>query len=232
MSAFLLASAYGGGLYYFACVLIQRRWHRVAAGLLGIWAFVTVEAGATLWHWDRFSHDNVAFWLWAALYFTTPILIPVLWLRNRRADPRLPEDDDVVLPRVVRAGIATLSTIQLGIAVFLFAWPETAARFWPWDLTPLTARSAAGWLALGVGGIALAFETRWSAARILVESLFVTLLVLAIGTVRAWDEFHTGRTGTWIFVGCLATGLVSLAGVHFVLERSRHARPHAVARPA
>ena len=30
---------------------------------------------ATVIHWDRFVHTNVAFWLWAALYFSTPLLV-------------------------------------------------------------------------------------------------------------------------------------------------------------
>lgn len=231
MSSFLLASAYAGGLYYFARVLSERRWHRIAAGLPAIWAFVCVEGAATVVHWDRFSHDNVAFWLWAGLYFTTPVLIPLVWLRNRAADPGIPEDDDAVLPAALRAALAAMGTIQLGLAVFLFAFPATAARFWGWDLTPLTARSASGWFALGVGGIVLAFETRWSAARIFVESLCVVLVVLAIGALRARNEFHTGRTATWIFIGGLTAGLASFLWVHVVLQRSRRVAEHAVAVP-
>jgi hypothetical protein len=219
MSAFVLASAYAGGMYFFVRVLLARRWHRIAAGLLSIWAFVVVEAAATLLHWDRFEHGNVAFWLWAGLYFTTPFLIPLVWLRNRPADPGVPEPGDAVLPRAARVVFALMGTIQVVVALFLFLFPRTAGEVWGWSLTPLTARSTSGWFALGVLGFLLAADTRWSSARVLVESLLVSLAFLEIGIVRAWDELDTARVATWLFAGGVAAGTVFLVALYGTMQR-------------
>jgi hypothetical protein len=39
---------------------------------------------ATILHWDRFIHGNVAFWLWVALYVTTPFIVFGVFVRNQR----------------------------------------------------------------------------------------------------------------------------------------------------
>jgi hypothetical protein len=221
MSAFVLASAYGGGTYFFVRVLFARRWHRVAAGLPSIWAFVVVEAGATLLHWEKFEQGNIAFWLWAGLYLTTPFVIPLVWLRNRPADPGTLEADDVTLAPPARIVFAVMGAVQVGVALFLFLFPDTAMRHWGWTLTPLTARSTSGWFALGVLGFLLARDGRWSSAKVLVQSLFVSLAILGVGVVRAWDEFDTGRAATWLVVACLAAAAVFLLALYTTMERPR-----------
>ncbi len=61
MTPMMLASAYIGGVYYFAGVLAARRWHHIKVGLLPVIAFASLLGIATLLHWDRFNHRHISF---------------------------------------------------------------------------------------------------------------------------------------------------------------------------
>jgi hypothetical protein len=224
MSAFALAVPYAAGVYYFGRLLLDGLWHRVAAGLLPVGAFVTVEAIATVLHWDRFTHDKPAVWLWASLYLTTPLIVPLVWWRNRTTDPGTPEADDVVFPRPARIAFLVAGLAQLVIVLFLILFPSAAIDIWPWPLTPLTARSTAGWFAFGLVGVMLARETRWSAARVIVEALLLGLAIALVSVVRAWDEFDTGRVTTWAFLGTLAAATALMIPLYALMERRRRER--------
>jgi len=75
MTSMMLASAYIGGVYYFAGVITAKRWHHVKVGFLPVTAFASILGIATLLHWDRFNHSHISFFTWTALYVTTPFLV-------------------------------------------------------------------------------------------------------------------------------------------------------------
>src|SRR5579859_782753 len=87
MSAMMLGAAYIGGAYFFVRVAANARWHAVKVGFLPVSAFAALMGIATILHWDRFNHGSLAFVAWVGLYFTTPFLVFLLWVRNRSADP-------------------------------------------------------------------------------------------------------------------------------------------------
>jgi hypothetical protein len=223
MSSFALAVPYTAGIYYFVRLLLDGRWHRFAAGLLPVGTFVTAEGIATVVHWELFTRNMPPFWLWTFLYLTTPFIVPVLWWRNRRTDPGTPESDDVVVPAVARTGFLVAGVSQMAIAAFLLILPGTAIDIWPWPLTPLTARSTAGWFAFGLVGVMLARETRWSAARVVIESMMIGFAIALVGVVRAWDEFDQGRVTTWIFLTTVAAVLGFMVVLYAIMERRRGA---------
>src|SRR6478752_8869729 len=85
MTSMTLASAYLGGVYFFTRVALrERRWQSVRTGFVAVALFATLLGIATVVHWPLFSHDKLAFWLWAGLYLTTPFLVVGGWLANRR----------------------------------------------------------------------------------------------------------------------------------------------------
>jgi hypothetical protein len=224
MSSFALAVPYTAGIYFFVRLLLDGRWHRFAAGFLPVGTFVTAEGIATIVHWDLFTRDMPPFWLWTFLYLTTPFIVPVLWWRNRRTEPGTPEDDDVVIPGIARVGFLVAGVCQLTIAGFLLLFAGTAVRIWPWPLTPLTARSTAGWFAFGLVGVMLAQEKRWSAARVVIEAMMIGFAIAVIGVVRAWDEFDTGRVTTWVFLATVGVALALMVVLYAVMERRRFGR--------
>ena len=214
MTPMMLGAAYLGGAYFFSRAALARRWHLVKAGFLPVAIFAAILGVTTILHWDRFNHDHVAFYVWTALYFTTPFLVVAAWGSNRRRDPRTVAPDDQTLPMLTRVAMAGLGVVVLAVGAMLFFIPKTAIGFWPWALTPLTARVIAAMFVLGgVGGISVASDPRWSAARIPLESQVITLAGVTLATVFAWPGFWTSNPLAWVFVGGVLASLVAMLGL-------------------
>src|SRR5215210_7266179 len=80
-------------------------------------------------------------------------------------------------------------------------WPLAgAAVIWPWELTPLMSRVIGGWIMfLGVGGLVLYFEPRYSAYRALIPSVLVWDIALLVGSLLHLDNFDFSRTSPWVW---------------------------------
>jgi hypothetical protein len=227
-TAFLVGSGYLGGAYFFARVVFERRWHRVAAGFLPVAAYTAVMLLSTLIHWDRFDQGHFPFLVWLILYIVTPLALPLLWAYNRRTDPGSPEPDDVLLAPAVRWAMAGIGALVLVAALFFFLSPATADRFWPWTLSPLTARVVAGWhVLLGAGALVLATDRRWSAWRIPLQSIALWQVLLLVNMLR--PEAGLGSTGllNW-YVGYVLAGLLAIGLLYFVMQRQR---PQSITSP-
>lgn len=62
-------------------------------GSIPVGLFASLMGAATITHWDKFIHTNVASWLWVALYSTTPFLVfAVSFLDRREQSPRTADD--------------------------------------------------------------------------------------------------------------------------------------------
>jgi hypothetical protein len=224
MTSFLLASAYIGGAYFFVRVILERRWHRVSIGFLPVTTFASLMFVATLLHWDRFSHGNIAFWAWASIYAITPLLVLGTWLRNRSADPGTADARDAPIPLALRWALGILGAIVLTVGIFLFAAPGVLVTVWPWSLTPLTARVIGSCFALtGTFGLTIVGDHRWTSARIALQSQALGVTLILVGSARAWGEFDSGKLVTWLFVGGLAAMLVAIVAAYFTLERRMRA---------
>ncbi len=112
MSAMMLGAAYLGGAYFFVRVAANARWHWVKVGFLPVTTFATLMGIATILHWDRFNHGYISFFAWVGLYFTTPFIVLLLWLRNRSTDPG-PTSHDRRVPRLVRLVIGIVGGLTL-----------------------------------------------------------------------------------------------------------------------
>lgn len=226
MSAMMLAAAYIGGAYFFGRAVWSPNWHRIGLGFLPVTAFASFMGLATLIHWDRFNHGHISFYTWVVLYFTTPFLVLGTWLRNRRTDPGTPEANDFVLPRLARYIIGGVGSVNLIISLALFIQPELMIGLWPWMLTPLTARVIGGLFVLqAVFGVCLALDPRWSAARITLESQFVSMVFIGVAMVRTWSTFDSAKPFTWVFVVSILAILAAIPAVYFYIETRRHKTP-------
>jgi hypothetical protein len=206
MSAMVLGSVYLGGAYFFLRVTTAAQWHTVAGGFLPVGTFASLMGVTTILHWDRFLHGNLAFWLWVALYFSTPFLVFAVFLVNRREN--LPAtDDELRLSPAVAGAMVLAGGLSVVMGAFLYLFPHRAMDVWPWHLTPLTARMLGAIFALGLAGLGAARERRWSAARILVEVAAIMLVLILVAGVRAHREFDAGNPLTWL----LAAGFVGTA---------------------
>jgi hypothetical protein len=152
----------------------------------------------------------------------TPFLVPFVWWRNRDADPGTPEEDDLVVPAAARWGMGAIGVFMLLSCLISFIAPDVVISFWPWTLSVVTARILGGWFALmGVGGLVMAGESRWSAWRIEVESIiFVWHALVLVGAVWHWEDFKPGAI--W-FPVAEGAAIVALLALYLIMERRRRA---------
>jgi hypothetical protein len=228
MSAMVLGSVYLGGAYFFLRVVAAKRWHEVAGGFIPVATFASLMGIATILHWDKFIHSNVAFWLWVALYFTTPFLVFAVFFRNRRESAPL-TGPELTMTSLSATAIAVAGGLAVITSGLLYLFPLTAVHIWPWPLTPLTARMLGAVFALGLAGLGAVHERRWSAARILLQVAGFMLALILVAAIRARDEFDTSKPLTWLFAAGFAT--TALAMLAYYLRMESRARTPSPAGP-
>jgi hypothetical protein len=126
----------------------------------------------------------------------------------------------VVVPVLARRGLLALGVILLAFAIGGFVAPAWLIDIWPWTLSPLTARIMSGWFALlGVGGIVISTDARWSAWKVGLQSIGLWhLLVLAAAFVRRAD-FANGL-GNW-YLASVVVVLVGMFLLYVLMEGKR-----------
>jgi hypothetical protein len=230
MSALLMGAGYASGIYFFSRVLRAPRWHWIGRAFLPLTVFVSFLELTTILHWERFHHGHIAFFAWTAIYTLTPIVLPILWLRNRGADPGTPDARDLIVPGALRALMALVGAVELALALYMFLLPASVVDLWPWMLTVPAARAIGGWFALhGAVGLALAGESRWSGMRIMLQTQMIALALILVAVVRVWSDFDTTNPLTWVFVIGTGFWLVVLAAIHTGLDARRKTAHHMAA---
>ena len=217
MTPMVMGGGYLAGAWFFVRVARTRSGHQALAGLVGTTVFTSLLLLTTILHWDRFHHGHVSFWAWLALYVVTPPLLPWLWARSRRTDPRTPAPDEVLVPDGLRAVVATVGIVQLVFALVMFVRPRLAIEQWPWAVTPLTARTIAAFLAFpAVTWLLFASDNRWSSFQLPIESATIGMALILVATLRAADEFRGSAIG---YAAALAVTLVLLVALQVAMRR-------------
>ena len=222
LTAMILGAAYLGGAYFFVRVGRAAHWHAIKGGFVPVTTFATLLGIATLIHWDKFHHRQLAFWLWAGLYFTTPFLVAFVYLRNRRHDAPA-ADGGPRLPATTARLIGGVGTLALATGLLLFAAPDTAIRYWPWHLTPLTARVMGAVFCLGLAGVGAFVDRRWTSARIPLQVALVMLVLILVAGVRAHGELASRNVLTWAVVAGFGVLFVAVAVLYLRMERRSRA---------
>jgi hypothetical protein len=220
MSSMMLGATYLGGAYFFLVVLLSRRWRDVWLGFLPITAFAGTLGIATLLHWDRFAHDRWAFWVWALLYLTVPLVLPFLWYHNQRPAAESGMRAEGRLAVASRWAFGVLGAVLTIAALLLLVAPELMIATWPWTLTPLTARLMAAMFILpGLVGLSIAYDGSWRSARFLLQAQALSILLMLVAIYMAREDFDWGNPASWLFTGGLSLVLL-LIGVTYVTRRS------------
>ncbi len=218
MSARTLGAVYLGGAYFFVRAFRATSWHTVQAGFLSVATFASLMGVATIVHWGRFNHDHVAFWLWAGLYFTTPFLVAGVWVANQRRRPA-PAPGDLLIAPAARWVIGGAGLLAVAAGCFLFLLPATAVDTWPWKLTPLTSRALGAMFMLGLAGIGVFVDARWTATRLMLQvQIFMMVLILAAAGLAS-GEFDTSNPMTWLLLAGFAGALVGAISLSVTMDR-------------
>jgi hypothetical protein len=202
--AVFMGAGYIAGAYMFVFAIFGHQWHRVKNSLLPVSAFATVMLLITFLHYDRFIHTNLAFIAWLVIYIITPFLVPWLWYHNRVTDPGTPEPDDKVVPKTARviAGLVGVVTILFWLVNFIN--PPWLISFWPWKLTPLTARVLCAWgTIIAVGGLVQFRDSRWSTWRLTTQSIALWQALMVIGSIVHRQDFNNGSLLNPYFIGII-----------------------------
>jgi len=229
----IMGAGYIAGAYFFMRVVMETRFHRVHVGFLPVTAFTIFMAAGTFLHLDRFLQDHVAFWIWVGLYVTTPILVPLAWLCNRRTDPGTPEAGESRLSSRARGVLLGVGALQMLVAFVLLLSPSTMIDVWPWMLTPLTAQTLGGWFALpGITAIMMGLDGRPSAIRITLQSQAIGLALILVAVARDWSSIDSSNALSYVFVAGLAALLAGLLTLDLHMRRIGSVPPPArVSRP-
>ncbi|MFP3855243.1 MAG: hypothetical protein ACLFWD_13220 [Anaerolineales bacterium] len=212
MTAMFMGAGYVGGAWLFINTIFGQRWHRVAPGFPAVTTFATAMLLATVLHWEVFDLNHLPAALWFALYVAAPILVPIVWWRNRSADPSLSEQSGLKVPAVARWGLRLLGIFLLGFAVLGFVSPNWLIDIWPWPLSALTARIMSGWFALlGVGGVVIGGEVRWSGWKVGLESIGLWQVLVLIAAFLRAEDFQNGVINWYtLSVAVVVAGMIAL----------------------
>jgi hypothetical protein len=224
LSAYMLASAYVGGIWFFCGVAGTRRWHRVAPGFPAVVVFAGALLIATLLHLDRFS-QNISFAAWMTLYATTPFAVALLAWLQRRSDDGRAEANEAHVPRGVRAIMLAVGAASLLTGAVMFLAPALVIPFWAWELTPLTAQVLGAVLSLpGVVAIGFLRDDRWSSFRILFQAQLVSLVAIICSLIAGREALLWDRLATPAFLALIAIAFVGYAALTVAMEVSRRRR--------
>lgn len=222
MTPMVLGSAYIGGAYFFFRAWRASAWRTIKVGFVPVTMFASSLGVATIVHWDTFNHAHVAFWLWAGLYFTTPFLVLTVFLRNQAVQAP-PTPGDLRLAPLARAVVGITGVGALVTGMFMFLVPGSAQDVWPWVLTALTARVMGAVLMLGVAGIGVYLDPRWSTVRLILQVERIMIALILIAGIRAHREFDASRPLTWMLGGGLVAVLVGSTLLDLSMQRRLHA---------
>lgn len=222
-----LQAVFLGALFWTAALVAassarQHAWARARLGVPGVTVFTVLTLAATLLHLDRFHLEDpdllprTAAWVWLVVYAVQPIALVAAIVLQRRVAGGDPDRTNPI-PRWLRTLAVAQTGILLSYGVGLFAVPDTVSRWWPWTLTPLTARATAAWLvAVGVMVAQGAWEGDHDRVRV-AGPAYVLLAILQLGAIARFpDELPWAQAGPWLYVAFLATlvvvGMASWAG--------------------
>jgi hypothetical protein len=211
LTAAFLGAAYGGGFVLSVVALRQREWSRIRLPVLTVTAFTWLTAVATLIHLHRLHlvdggpFARVVAWVWLAVYVVVPVACVLVVVGQERRRVR-----GVPVLRPMSDGLTAALAIEgamfFAAGVLLFAGgmtvhhdePRSAAAFWPWALTPLSAQIIGAWLiALGVAaGLAI---VQGDVGRQLVAATTYTAFGVFEFVAVAWYWPQVNRHDAWLW---------------------------------
>jgi hypothetical protein len=222
-----LTAAFFGANFWGACVIEalgarERLWANARVAVWPVFVYTVAMVVVTLVYVDQFHlgpafavRTRVVAWGWLAIYVVVPVVMAVLLVAQLRVQGSDP-------PRMARPVawllglIGVHAVLFLVLAVVLLVGPARGARWWPWALTPLTARATGAWLAgLGVAAVVALFERDYRRVRPAAWGYLVIAVLQSIALVRFPDRMHWSSPSAVIYVVVLAT--VAVAGIAGVI---------------
>jgi hypothetical protein len=211
--AAVLGAFYISSAPLFLLPLFARRWDNIRVMILPAALFCTVQLAATFLHWDKFSVGTGPFYVWFASYLLPPpiFVAAYLWHQRKASSNVAPTNDP--LPSWLNRLLVICGGLLTVIAVLVFLFPGLLIPIFPWQLTPLTARSLSGWLiAVGTLMISMFRENDRIRARLSTPMLILILPVVLLQMLRFAGQVNWGSPVLWM--GLLLFAIVGFCGLY------------------
>ena len=224
-----LTAAFLGAGYWAAMAVAFMNWRESASvaarttGLTSI-AATTILGIATFLHLDKFHLNSPALltrfvtWVWIIVYVVTPFVFLWIWIAYGRGTDKTMGAQP--FPAWVHAGYLFQAVLMIPAGILLFLTPGSIIPFWPWELTPLTARAVSAWfMAYGLACVTINRENNTSntvGARI---SLLAFCVLQLIALARYFSSFDLSKPLAWVYLLVLGIGVVINAPSLFPRQR-------------
>ena len=216
-----------GGFYItsaplFLLPLLAWRWEMIRTMILPAAFFSTVQLAATFLHWDKFSVGTVPFYVWLASYLLPPpiFVIAYLWHQSRASSSST--DSNHPLPLWLKRLLVGMGGFLAVASALIFFFPTLLIPVFPWQLTPLTARSLSGWLiAIGALMLTMSLENDRTRVRLATPMLILVLPALLLQMLRYAGQVDWGNGVLWI--GLILFAVVGFCGLYLARGNWRNA---------
>jgi len=208
LGAFYISSA-----PLFLLPLFARRWENIRSMILPAALFSTVQLAATFLHWDKFSVGTTPFYVWFASYLLPPpiFVTAYLWHQKKATSTTVTSNDPI--PAWLHRLLIICGGLLTTIAVLVFLFPNLLIPIFPWNLTPLTARSLSGWLiATGTIMLWMSRENNRTRTRLATPTLILILPVLLLQLLRFAEQVNWASPVLWVSFVLFA--IVSFCGLY------------------
>lgn len=233
-TAAFLGSGYGAGLVLSALALRSGDWRQVRVPFLTITVFTWCTTAATLVHRDRL-HDvspgtgpvaEPAAWVWLVVYLVVPVAMVVALPRQVRVSGRAESvaqvPPRVPLPIALRALLAVQGLAMGVVGVALLLAPASTASWWPWALSPFTARVVGAWLVAFALAAALSIAAA-DLAVLRISTIAYTLFgaLQLVTLLRFPDDVAWDRPQAWLYLALLLSIIATGAAGSALAARRR-----------
>jgi hypothetical protein len=192
-----------GGFYItsaplFLLPLFAKRWEMIKVMILPAALFSILQLGATFLHWDKFSVGSFPFYVWFASYILPPPIFVSAYLWHQHQAASAPTSSRAALPVWLNWLLVICGTGLTLVALLVFIFPGLLIPMFPWQLTPLTARSLSAWL-VAVGAIMLSMwrENDRTRARLSTPMFVLLLPVLILQMLRYAGQVNWSSPLLW-----------------------------------
>jgi hypothetical protein len=211
--AAVLGAFYMTSAPLFLLPFLAKRWEMIRTMILPTALFSTVQLVATFLHWDKFSVGSIPFFVWFASYLLPPpIFVSAYLWHQRKAESSFDAADDL-LPLWLNRLLFVCGTLLTMGAILVFIYPDLLIPFFPWKLTPLTARSLCGWLiAVGTLMLSMSRENSRIRTRLATPMLILILPTLLIQMARFATEVNWSNLVLWM--GLILFTVIGFCGLY------------------
>lgn len=192
------------GAHYFAGIgnFLMRgrdRWSLARVQFPPIIVFAITMLIATLLHIPIFNWSHPVAWGWLLVYVVSPFAATIAFFQMERGY-QAPDFESQKIPAWYRTLMIVLAVPQALVGLALFLFPEQAAPFWPWTLTPLTARVVGGWWLASVALLGMLFrQESLHTARIgLLTNILINSLLL-VGVFLHFQNLNGPSISIFLF---------------------------------